>query len=101
AEYLLVPERIAARNLLPVPDGLDSKVAAMVEPLPCGRQGIDRARVEPGQTVAVLGLGPIGLMLCAAARDTGANVVAVGGRAKRRALAPEFGARPGGGERAG
>src|SRR4029079_11021286 len=76
AEYLLVPARIAARNLLPVPDGLDSKVAAMVEPLACCLHGIDRAQVEAEQTVAVLGLGPIGLMLCAAARDAGATVMA-------------------------
>jgi L-iditol 2-dehydrogenase len=97
AEYLLVPERIAARNLLPVSDGLDSKVAALVEPLACCLHGIDRAEVGPDQTVAILGLGPIGLMLCAAARDTGANVVAVGGRPDRRALAPQFGASPGDG----
>ena len=97
AEYLLVPERIAAQNLLPVPDGLDSKVAALVEPLACCLHGIDRAEIDAGQTVVVLGLGPIGLMLCAAARDAGANVIAVGGRPERRALAPEFGASPGDG----
>jgi L-iditol 2-dehydrogenase len=100
AELLLVPERIAARNLVPVPDGLDSKVAAMVEPLACCLHGIERAEIEAGQTVAVLGLGPIGLMLCAAAKDAGANVIAVGGRSERRALAAEFGARPGDGKRA-
>ena len=98
AEYLLVPERIAKRNLLPVPDSLDSRVAAMVEPLACCLHGIDRAEIQGGQTVAVLGLGPIGLMLCAAARDAGANVVAVGARPERRALAPDFGAIPGDGK---
>jgi L-iditol 2-dehydrogenase len=70
----------------------------MVEPLACCLHGIDRAEVGPGQTVAILGLGPIGLMLCAAARDAGANVVAVGGRPERRALAPQFGASPGEGK---
>lgn len=98
AELLLVPERIARRNLLPVPPGLAAEVAAMVEPLACCLHGIERAGIEPGQTVAVLGPGPIGLMLCAAARDAGARVVAVGGRAERRALAGAFGAEPGGGE---
>jgi L-iditol 2-dehydrogenase len=97
AEYLLVPERIASRNLLPVPDGLDSRVAAMVEPLACCLHGIDRAGIQEGQTVAVLGLGPIGLMLCAAAKDAGANVIAIGRRPERRALAADFGARPGDG----
>lgn len=97
AEYLLVPERIATKNLLPVPDGLASEVAAMVEPLACCLHGIERAEIEPGQTVAVVGLGPVGLMLCAVARDAGANVIAVGGRPERRELAPAFGATPGDG----
>ena len=97
AEYLLVPERIAARNLLPVPPGLAPEVAAMTEPLACCLRGVERAELEPGQTVAVLGPGPIGLMLCAAAKDAGVHVVAVGGRAERRELAREFGAEPGDG----
>ncbi|HSK17155.1 MAG TPA: zinc-binding dehydrogenase [Gaiellaceae bacterium] len=97
AEFVLVPERIARRNLLPVPAGLAPEVAALVEPLACCLHGIERATVEPGQTVAVLGPGPIGLMLCAAARDAGATVVAVGGRPERRELAREFGALPGDG----
>jgi L-iditol 2-dehydrogenase len=92
AEYLLVPARIAERNLLAVPDGLAPEVAAMVEPLACCLRGVERAAIEGGETVAVLGPGPIGLMLCAAAKDAGARVVSVGGRPQRRALAEEFGA---------
>jgi threonine dehydrogenase-like Zn-dependent dehydrogenase len=45
--------------------------------------------------VAVLGAGPIGLMLCACAADAGGWPVAVGGRPERHALAAAFGARPG------
>jgi L-iditol 2-dehydrogenase len=97
AEFLLVPERIAARNLLPVPPGLAPEVAALVEPLACCLHGVERAQVEAGQTVAVLGPGPIGLMLCAAARDAGARVVAVGGRPERRKLSRSFGAEAGDG----
>jgi L-iditol 2-dehydrogenase len=97
AEYLLDPRRIAERNLLPVPPGLPSEVAALVEPLACCLRGVERAEVEAGQTVAVLGPGPIGLMLCAAAKDAGAHVVSVGGRPERRELAREFGAVPGDG----
>jgi L-iditol 2-dehydrogenase len=97
AEYLLVPERIASRNLLAVPPALAPEVAAMIEPLACCLHGIERAGIEAGQTVAVLGLGPVGLMLCAVARDAGANVVGVGGRPERRELAREFGAAPGDG----
>jgi L-iditol 2-dehydrogenase len=97
AEYVLVPARIAERNMLPIPDSLPAHVAAMVEPLACCLHGIERAEVEADQTVAVLGLGPIGLMLCASAKDAGATVVAVGGRRERRDLASAFGAEVGDG----
>ena len=92
AEYILVPERIASRNLLPVPSGLASDVAAMVEPLACCLHGVERAGIAAGQSVTALGTGPIGLMLCAAAKDAGETVIAVGGRPERRALTSEFGA---------
>jgi L-iditol 2-dehydrogenase len=94
AEYVLVPAHIVERNLLPVPSGLASEVAAMIEPLARCLHGVDQARIEAGQTVAVVGLGPVELMLCAAAKDAGANVVAVGGRPERRELASAFGAVP-------
>jgi L-iditol 2-dehydrogenase len=97
AELLVVPERIARVNLLPVPDGLASETAAMVEPLACCLRGVELAGVAAGQTVAILGTGPIGLMLCACVRDAGGRPVAVGGRPERRALAPLFGAEPGDG----
>lgn len=98
AEYVLVPARIAEKNLLPVPPGLAPEVAAMVEPLACCLHGVERADVARDQTVAVLGTGPIGLMLCAAARDAGARVVSVGGREERQELTPEFGASRGSAE---
>jgi L-iditol 2-dehydrogenase len=100
AEYLLVPARIAQRSLLPVPPDLAAELAAMVEPLACCLHGIETAGISPGDTVAIVGLGPVGLMLCACVRDAGATPVGVGGRASRRELAPHFGAVPGDGDRA-
>ena len=98
AELLAVPERIVRRNVLPVPDSLAPPVAALLEPLACCLHGLARARVREGDSVAVLGAGPIGLMLCACAADAGARPVVVGGRPERRELAAEFGARAGSGE---
>ena len=92
AELLVVPERIARVNLLPVPSGLASEVAAMTEPLACCLRGVDVAGIAEGDTVAIVGAGPIGLMLCACVRDAGGVPVVVGGRPERRALAPAFGA---------
>ena len=100
AEYLLVPRAIAEVNLLPVPDGVASEVAAMVEPLACCLRGVERAGVEAGDRVAILGAGPIGLMLAACVGDAGGRAEIVGGRPERRALAPLFGAEAGDGERA-
>jgi L-iditol 2-dehydrogenase len=98
AELLVVPGRIARVNLLPVPDGVAPEVAALVEPLACCLHGVDRAEIRGGETVAVLGAGPIGLMLCACLADAGARPVVVGGRPERRALVAEFGGRAGSGE---
>jgi L-iditol 2-dehydrogenase len=100
AELLVVPERIARVNLLSVPDRLAPEIAALVEPLACCLHGVTRAEIRGGETVAVLGAGPIGLMLCACLVDAGAHPVVVGGRPERRALVPEFGGRVGSGEAA-
>lgn len=97
AEFLLVPARIARVNLLPVPDGVAPEIAALFEPLACCLHGVERAGVRDGDTVAILGAGPIGLMLCACVADAGGEPIVVGGRAERRELAPLFGARPGDG----
>ncbi len=98
AEFILVPGRIATRNLLAVPPGMPSELAAMVEPLACCLHGVDAAGVSAGDTVAVIGLGPIGLMLCACIADAGGLPIGVGSRPERRALAPAFGAELGTGE---
>jgi L-iditol 2-dehydrogenase len=98
AEYLLVPERIASANLLPVPDGLPGEVAALVEPLACCLHGVEAAAVQAGDRVAVVGLGPIGLMLCACVADAGGRPVGVGSRPERRTVAPAFGAETGDGD---
>ena len=97
ADWIVVPERIAAVNLHNVPVGLAPEVAAMVEPLACCLRGVERAGVHPGDTVAILGAGPIGLMLAACVADAGGWPVVVGGREERRALVDEFGAEPGDG----
>jgi L-iditol 2-dehydrogenase len=97
AEWLVVPRRIAAVNLHEVPLGMAPEVAALLEPLACCLRGVERAEVGAGDTVAILGAGPIGLMLAACVADAGGWPVVVGGRPERRALAGEFGAEPGDG----
>ena len=97
ADWIVVPERIAAVNLHEVPAGVAPEVAAMVEPLACCLRGVERAGVRAGDSVAILGAGPIGLMLAACVADAGGWPVVVGGRPERRALVEEFGAEAGDG----
>jgi L-iditol 2-dehydrogenase len=96
-DWIVVPERIAAVNLHDVPPGLAPEVAALVEPLACCLRGVERAGIESGDSVAILGAGPIGLMLSACVADAGGWPVIVGGREERRALVDAFGAEPGDG----
>ena len=95
---LVVPAAIAEVNLLTVPPGLAPEIAAMVEPLACCLRGVERAAIQPGDSVAILGAGPIGLMLSACVADAGGRPEVVGGRAERRALVPEFAGAIGDGE---
>jgi L-iditol 2-dehydrogenase len=97
AEWIVVPERVAAVNLHAVPRGVASEVAAMVEPLACCLRGVERAGIVAGDHVAILGAGPIGLMLAACVADAGGWPVVVGGRDERRALVEVFGAEVGDG----
>jgi len=97
AELIVVPERIARVNMPFVPPALGPEVAALVEPLACCLHGVERAEVRPGDRVAIVGTGPIGLMLCACVADGGGQPIAVGGRPERRELAGLFGAEPGDG----
>ncbi len=91
AELLLVPERIARVNLLTIPERIPPEVAALVEPLACCLHGVEIAGVQQGDRVAIVGPGPIGLMLCAAAVDAGGEPIVVGGRDERRLLVSAFG----------
>ena len=75
AEQVLVPERIAAKNLHRVPDGLDLRVAALAEPLGCVVHALDRVAVAEGDRAVVLGAGSLGLMHCALLASAGAQVV--------------------------
>jgi L-iditol 2-dehydrogenase len=92
AEYLLVPERIVRHNLYHLPTGTSFIAAALTEPLACALHGVDASNIAAGDTVAILGAGPLGLLLAALARLRGANVIATGRGTERLALASHFGA---------
>jgi len=92
AEFSHIPARIVRANLLPHRPGMTHRSAALLEPLACAVRGIEACRIEPGQTVAVIGVGPLGLMLIALAKARGARVLAAGRNETRLARAASLGA---------
>ena len=92
AEYLVIPARIVAKNLLRVPSHLSFEEAALTEPLACAVRGMEDSPARKGDTVAVLGLGPIGLLFVRLCHLAGATVIAAGRRAERLTLARTLGA---------
>ncbi len=71
AEYHAAP----ADAIVPIPPDFDAATAALLEPLGVAIHALDLARVRPMDTVAVLGAGPIGLLLVQVARQAGAGQV--------------------------
>jgi len=71
AEYTAVP----ISSLGPMPDDMGWDRGAMVEPVACCLHGIDRCCIKPGDVVAVIGAGPIGLTLIQLAALHGADRV--------------------------
>ncbi len=81
--------RVPVRCLFPLPDTVDLDVATLTEPLAVAVHALRLARIEPGDRVAVLGAGTIGLMSVAAARSAGAGDVWVSARYDRQQQAAE------------
>jgi L-iditol 2-dehydrogenase len=77
-EFIALPPRLVARNLVRLASTLPARRAAFAEPLACALQGIERGGVEAGMTVAIFGHGPLGALLALVARQRGARVLLVG-----------------------
>jgi len=80
AEYIRIPGRIVDKNLYAVPEQVDYVDAALAEPLACVLRGIEEISVRKGDTVVVIGLGPIGLMFVRMLKVMGARVIAIARR---------------------
>lgn len=92
AEYMLVPARIVRLNLYHLPPATSFTAAALTEPLACALHGIEASNIRPDDTVAILGAGPLGLLLTALAGQRGARVIVSGRGTQRLALARHLGA---------
>ena len=84
---------LSAPLLLPIPNGLDLKHAALTEPMAVGLHAVNKSNIAPGETALVVGCGPIGIAIIAALRARGVEtIVASDFSPKRRELATAMGA---------
>jgi len=77
AEYVKVPSRITKYNVYRIPNDLGHEVAALLEPLSCVVRGHRVIHIEVGDSVTIIGAGPIGLMHMMLARNSNAGKIIV------------------------
>ncbi len=84
ANRVIIPRAMVERGLIPVPEGMPAEAAALAEPVGCAVKGIEDAGVKPGDSVLVVGDGPMGIISAAVARAYGASPVVVAGLTPHR-----------------
>jgi 2-desacetyl-2-hydroxyethyl bacteriochlorophyllide A dehydrogenase len=89
AEYAAAPERL----VIPIPDDMPFSIAALTEPLSCCVRSFTRNAVRPGESLLVIGTGPIGNLHVQLGRVSGAApIIATDVNKQRLAAAAECGA---------
>ncbi len=93
AEYIKVPQRIVMLNTQQIPAHVSYEEAAITEPLACVLHGLEKTHIKLGDTIAIIGAGPIGLLHLIAAKKMGAgNIIISDMIDERLQLARELGA---------
>ncbi len=76
AEYVTIPERALEHgHVIKVPKGVKPEHAALAEPLSCAVNCAENCDIEPGDTVVVIGAGPMGIMNACVAKEFGAGKI--------------------------
>ncbi|HLB90859.1 MAG TPA: zinc-dependent dehydrogenase [Terriglobales bacterium] len=91
AEYVRVMDWIVEKGTVRIPDGISFEQASFVEPVNTCIKGIETLRLQAGETVLVMGQGPIGLILANLARRAGARVITSDLHPARLTIAHGFG----------
>lgn len=90
AQYITVPARIVKKNMLIIPEHVSFDKAAFCEPLANVVHGAERTAIKPGQSVGIIGIGPIGLMFARVAKLMGARVIVAGRNPVKLKMAEDF-----------
>jgi L-iditol 2-dehydrogenase len=77
AEFIKIPERIVAKNTLIIPENVPLEHAALTEPLACAVHGLEDSGPRKGDIVAVIGGGPLGLMILHVAALAGFETISI------------------------
>jgi L-iditol 2-dehydrogenase len=77
AEYIKVPSRMVLVNMQEIPPHVAFEEAAIAEPLACVLHGVEEARIKMGDSIAIIGAGPIGLLHLMTTKKMGAQKVVV------------------------
>ncbi|MGH9711874.1 MAG: alcohol dehydrogenase catalytic domain-containing protein [Candidatus Acidiferrales bacterium] len=93
AEYVRAMPWIVERGMIALPADVTFEDATFVEPVNTCLKAVRKARVAPGETVLVIGQGPIGMLLMLLAKYEGAEVFSSDPMAGRRAASVRFGAK--------
>ncbi|MFO7963394.1 MAG: alcohol dehydrogenase catalytic domain-containing protein [Desulfobacterales bacterium] len=92
AEYMRIT---AGADIFHIPENVSDEAASLCEPLAVSVNAVDRSGIKPGQTAAVLGPGPIGLLTLQVLKAAGAGLIIVAGThsdGKRLSAAQKLGA---------
>jgi L-iditol 2-dehydrogenase len=84
SERILVPAELAQRGLFQVPPGMSDETAALAEPLGCVLMGLEAAHLKAGDSLLVIGDGPMGQLAAAAGKALSAGPVIVAGMTPHR-----------------
>lgn len=91
AEFVRVMDWIVQKGTVRIPDGVSFEQACFVEPVNTCIKGIETLHLEAGETVLVIGQGPIGLILATLAKRAGARVITSDLHPARLTIANSFG----------
>lgn len=91
AEYVRVMDWIVGKGMVRIPEEVSFEQASFLEPINTCMKGIERMAIQPGETVLVIGQGPIGIMLSVLVKRAGAAAITSDLYAQRLTMSKAFG----------
>jgi len=84
AEYVRVPKRIVDQGVFNISETLDFTIATLTEPLACCVHGLEALNIQAGQSLLIIGDGPMGLLQAVLGKKLGASPIILSGMIPER-----------------